>query len=147
MTAAHGVVLANVFATLTMFGVIWVVQLVHYPLFAGVGADGFPAYEAAHQARITLVVLPAMLLELGTAVALLWLRPAAVPAWMAWTGLALVGVVWVSTAVVQVPLHTALAAGFDGEAHARLVASNWMRTAAWSLRAALVLWMTALLIR
>ncbi len=147
MTAAHAVVLANVFATLTMFGVIWVVQLVHYPLFAGVGADGFAAYEAAHQARITWIVLPAMGLELGTAVALLWLRPAAVPAWMVWTGLALVGVVWVSTAVVQVPLHATLSAGFDGDAHARLVVSNWIRTAVWSVRAGLVLWMTGLLMR
>ncbi len=147
MTAASWLVLAHVFATLTMFGVIWVVQLVHYPLFAGVGADGFADYEAAHQARITFVVLPAMLLELGTALALVWLRPEAVPGWLAWTGLGLVGVVWVSTAVVQVPLHTALSAGFDGDAHARLVASNWVRTAAWTARAALVLWMTALLMR
>lgn len=140
-------VLAHVFATLAMFGVIWVVQLVHYPLFAGVGADGFVAYEAAHKVRITWIVLPAMLLELGTALALVWLRPEAVPGWMVWTGLALVGVVWISTAVVQVPLHTTLSGGFDGDAHARLVATNWIRTVAWSLRAALVLWMASLLMR
>lgn len=147
MTAGHWLVLANLLATLTMFGVIWAVQLVHYPLFAGVGSDGFAAYEAAHQTRITFVVFPAMALELGTATALLWLRPEAVPPWMAWVGLALVGVVWASTAFVQVPLHTALSAGFDGDAHARLVASNWIRTVAWTLRAGLVLWMTALLMR
>jgi hypothetical protein len=147
MTLGHALVLAHVFATLTMFGVIWVVQLVHYPLFAGVGTDGFTAYEAAHKARITLIVFPAMALELGTAIALLWLRPDIVPPWMVWTGLVLVGVVWLSTAFVQVPLHTTLSAGFDGDAHARLVASNWVRTAAWTLRAGLVLWMVALLMR
>jgi hypothetical protein len=130
-----------------MFGVIWVVQLVHYPLFAGVGAEGFVAYEAAHKVRITLVVFPAMTLELGTAVALLWLRPDVVPPWMVWVGLALVGVVWLSTAFVQVPLHTTLSGGFEGGAHARLVATNWIRTAAWTLRAGLVLWMAALLLR
>ncbi len=147
MTTAHALVLANVFATLTMFGVIWIVQIVHYPLFAGVGAEGFVDYEAAHQARITWIVFPAMLLELGTALALLWHRPEVVPAWLIWTGAALVGVVWLSTAFIQVPLHTTLSAGFDGDAHARLVASNWIRTIAWSLRAGLVLWMTALLMR
>jgi hypothetical protein len=147
METGHWLVLANVLGTLTMFGVIWIVQVVHYPLFAGVGADGFTAYEAAHQSRITLVVFPAMVLELGTAVALLWHRPDAVPAWMVWVGLGLVGVVWLSTAFVQVPLHTALSAGFDGDAHARLVTTNWIRTAAWTLRAGLVLWMTALLMR
>jgi hypothetical protein len=146
MGAGPGLVLANLFATLTMFGVIWVVQLVHYPLFANVGADGFGAYEAAHKVRITYVVFPAMLLELGTAVALVWLRPDAVPPWMVWLGLALVGVVWLSTALVQVPLHTTLSAGFDGDAHARLVATNWVRTLAWTLRAGLTLWMTGLLV-
>lgn len=140
-------VLAHLFATLTMFGVIWTVQLVHYPLFAGVGVDGFPAYEAAHKARITWIVLPAMLLELSTAIALVWRRPDVLPGWAVWLGLGLVGVVWVSTAFVQVPLHTTLSAAFDGEVHERLVRSNWIRTAAWSLRAGLVLWMTALFMR
>ncbi|MEP0545996.1 MAG: hypothetical protein ABJF88_03625 [Rhodothermales bacterium] len=147
METGHWLVLGNLLGTLAMSGVIWMVQLVHYPLFAGVGSDGFVAYEAAHQTRITWIVFPAMVLELGTAAALVWLRPDAVPPWMVWVGLGLVGVVWLSTAFVQVPLHTALSAGFDGDAHARLVTTNWIRTAAWTLRAGLVLWMTALLMR
>lgn len=146
MTTA--VFLTHLAVTLVMTGVIWVVQLVHYPLFAGVGAGGFTAYAAAHQTRITWIVGPLMLAELGTAVALVaGLAPAEVPPWMTWTGLALVGVVWASTAFLQVPAHAALGAGFDAEVHARLVASNWIRTAAWTLRAGLVLWMTALLLR
>ena len=130
-----------------MFGVIWTVQLVHYPLFAGVGTDGFTAYEASHKARITWIVLPAMLLELGTAVALVWRRPEIIPAWAVWLSLVLVGVVWLSTVLVQVPLHTKLSAGFDGETHTHLVATNWVRTVAWTLRAGLALWMTARLLR
>lgn len=147
METGYWLVLGNLLGTLAMFGVIWIVQLVHYPLFAGVGSDGFVAYEAAHQTRITWIVFPAMVLELGTAVALVWLRPDAVPPWMVWIGLGLVGVVWLSTAFVQVPLHTALSAGFDAHAHARLVTTNWVRTVAWTLRAGLVLWLTALLMR
>ncbi|MEO1480367.1 MAG: hypothetical protein AAFV01_17515, partial [Bacteroidota bacterium] len=64
--------LLHLLATLTMFGAIWIVQVVHYPLFSGVGVERWAAYEAAHQTRITWVVGPAMLLELGTAVALVW---------------------------------------------------------------------------
>jgi hypothetical protein len=41
---------------------------------------------------------------------------------------------WISTWLVQIPLHDKLAAGFDAHAHARLAATNWWRTAAWSLR-------------
>ena len=38
-------------ATAAMTGLIWFVQVVHYPLFAAVGADQFVAYEVAHQRR------------------------------------------------------------------------------------------------
>lgn len=138
------VFLLHLLATLTMFGAIWIVQVVHYPLFSGVGAGGWAAYEAAHQSRITLVVGPAMLVELVTAVWLVLDRPAVFPAWAVVGGLVLVGVLWASTALVQVPLHTALSrGGFDAEVHARLVATNWVRTAAWSLRAGLVLWLAS----
>ena len=138
--------LLHLLATLTMFGAILIVQVVHYPLFSGVGAERWAAYEAAHQTRITWVVGPAMLLELGTAVALVWMRPTGLPLWMLWSGLALVGVIWASTAFVQVPLHNTLMVGFDGDAHARRVGTNWIRTAAWTLRTGLVLWMTARLL-
>ena len=136
------VFLAHLLATLTMFGVIWVVQVVHYPLFSGVGESGWADYEARHQSRITLVVAPAMLIELATAVWLVLDRPPAFPAWAVLAGVVLVGVVWVSTAFVQVPLHNALGGAFDAGAHARLVATNWIRTAAWTARAGLVLWLS-----
>ena len=42
-------------------------------------------------------------------------------------------------ALVQVPLHRRLQGGFDAAAHRRLVRTNWLRTAAWTLRAALAL--------
>ena len=138
------VFLLHVLATLTMFGAIWIVQVVHYPLFSRVGEAGWAAYESAHQARITLVVGPAMVLELVTAVWLVLDRPSVFPAWAVVAGALLVGLLWASTAFVQVPLHSALSGGaFDAEAHARLVATNWIRTAVWTLRAGLVLWLAA----
>lgn len=145
MSPSAALVLTHLVATVTMFGVIWVVQLVHYPLFAAVGADGFPGYEAGHKRRITWIVFPAMALELATSLALLWVRPAAIPPSLLWVGAALVALLWVSTALVQVPLHTALSERFDPETHRRLVASNWVRTAAWSVRAGIAVWMAGLL--
>ena len=58
-------------------------------------------------------------------------------------GLALVVVVWLSTALLQVPRHTNLGSGFDRRAWSRLMLSNWVRTVAWSARGVLVLWMVA----
>ena len=137
------VFLLHVLATLTMFGAIWIVQIVHYPLFSLVGAESWPSYSGAHQFRITFVVGPAMALELATAVALLVARPAAFPLWAVVAGALLVGVIWASTALVQVPLHNALSGAFDADAHARLVATNWGRTLAWTARAGLVLWLAS----
>ena len=64
------VLLVNLAATLFMVGVIWFVQVVHYPLFARVGAGGFSAYSGAHSRLTGLVIGPPMLAEAATTVAL-----------------------------------------------------------------------------
>lgn len=126
-----------------MVGVIWVIQIVHYPLFGRVGESGFAAYAVEHANRITFVVAPLMLAELVTAGLLLRYRPEAFGPRAVWLGLALVGVAWASTAFLQVPLHERLGRGFDRDAYESLVFTNWVRTAAWTARGALVIWMTA----
>ncbi len=128
-------------STLCMVGLIWTIQLVQYPLMAQVGDQSFVRYHAGHSNAIRWVVIPCMLTELLSALWLVAERPAAIPSWSAWAGLALVGVVWLSTAFLQVPQHGILARGFDPAAHRFLVTSNWVRTLAWSLRGILVLWM------
>ena len=50
-------------STLAMVGLIWFVQVVHYPLFDQVGRDGFRQYEQSHQRLTTLVVAPLMLTD------------------------------------------------------------------------------------
>jgi uncharacterized membrane protein len=141
--AADLVLLVHAAATLFMTGLVWFVQVVHYPLFARVGEAGYARYQAEHMRRTGWVVAPAMLTELGSGIALLWLRPAAVGAVWVWFGLALLAVVWASTALVQVPRHDRLVAGWDERAGRELVATNWLRTAAWSARALLALAMVA----
>ncbi len=132
---------ANLACAWFLAGLIWTIQVVHYPLFSRVGREGFAAYEQAHSGMITPLVGPVMLAELAAAALLVAARPRAVPAWAAWTLLALVGVIWASTFLVQVPAHGTLARGFDEAAHARLVGSNWIRTAAWTARALILGWL------
>ncbi len=121
-------------ATLFMTGVIVFVQVVHYPLMAGVGSEGYRSYQQAHMRRTSWVVLPAMALELGTAVGLTLTRLGTGDQRMALAGLTLLAVIWLSTATLQAPLHGRLASGFDGGLHRRLVRTNWIRTVAWGLR-------------
>ena len=137
------VLLVNLAATLVMVGVIWFVQIVHYPLFSRVGAAGFPAYSGAHSRLTALVVGPPMLAEAVTALALVLDPPAGVPPWLAGAGLVLLAVIWLSTALLQSPRHGELGGGFDQASHRSLITSNWLRTACWSARGLIVLWMAA----
>ncbi len=130
-------------ATLFMVGVIWFVQVVHYPLFDRADRTDFPAFAAEHQRLTGYVVGPPMLLELATALLLLAYRPHTVPAWQPWLGIALLAVAWGSTVLAQVPRHELLLRGYDEAVCQTLVSSNWWRTAAWSLRGVLVLWMVS----
>lgn len=139
--------LAQLASTLYMTGVIWLVQVVHYPLFERVGASGFAAYEQRHTSSITWVVAPPMLIEGLSSLLLLLLVPSGNIAWALWLGLALLIAIWISTAFLQIPCHQILAKAFDSSAHRRLTSTNWLRTAAWTIRAALVLWMAWSILR
>jgi len=133
-------------ATWTMVGVIWFVQLVHYPLLGGPGRaseSGFAAYQHENTRRTSWVVVLPMTIEALTAAALVALPVPGVPRAAVWTGLALVAVIWLSTALLQVPRHGRLERGYDEAAHHALVTTNWLRTLAWSARGVLVLWLLA----
>lgn len=125
-------------ATWGMVGVIWFVQIVHYPLFAAVGASQFAAYEKKHQTLTTFVVAPLMLIEASSATLLLWLTPVGVSLTTAIVGLAMLLGIWASTFFWQVPAHEQLSNEFDIKIHAWLVRSNWARTLLWTARGVLV---------
>lgn len=129
----------HAFVTLFMTGLIWFVQVVHYPLFDRVGKPDFATYEAHHTRRTGRLVGGPMILELGLTVALAC-SPGGT---LAWCGLGLLGIIWLSTAVGQVPMHRRLERGFDQAAHRRLVRGNWVRTIGWSLRAVVAMLMLA----
>ena len=128
-------------ATWTMVGLIWFVQLVHYPLFLLAGPSEFKQYHQQHTSRTQWVVGPPMLAELLSATALLFFRPALVPKWSGTTGILLLAVIWGYTALVQIPLHNRLADGLERSVGRQLVSTNWLRTIAWSLRGLLIAWM------
>lgn len=138
-----GLLLLHAASTLFMTGLIWFVQIVHYPLFAGVGAGAFAAYANEHARLTTWLVAPPMLVEMATAALLLWRRPAGVSSASLTWGLGALLLVWASTWLLQVPQHQILSLGFDLEAYDMLVAGNWVRTAVWSLRSLLVLMLVA----
>ena len=121
-----------------MVGVIWVVQLVHYPLLGRLSALEPKAAAVDHQRRITWVVGPLMAAEGVTALILLVSRPDSMSAVSAFAAAALLGVALASTAFVQVPLHARLAESHDDAVVTSLITTNWVRTVAWTARGLLL---------
>lgn len=121
-------------ATAAMVGLIWFVQLVHYPLFTGVGEDRFVAYEQRHTRQTSFVVGPLMGLEGVTALLLAAAPPDGLSRTLPLVGLALLAVIHTSTVTLQVPMHTALGTGYSDDVVRRLVRTNWIRTIGWTAR-------------
>jgi len=134
-------------ATLFLVGLIWTIQIVHYPLFARVGASNYAAYQTAHMSRITYVVAPVMFLELGAAIYFIFADYELINPNYFRFGLALVLIIWASTVFVQSPIHGKLANAFDADSVNKLLLTNWIRTISWTMRGALVLWMIWLKIK
>lgn len=129
--------LANLALSLYMTGLIWFVQIVHYPLFLAIPPESFPAYERRHQFLTAFVTAPPMVAELLASLALLFALP---HIRLYWATSALTLLLWASTFFLQVPLHNRLSILFDPATAQSLVSTNWLRTAAWTLRSTLLLW-------
>ena len=128
------IVLLNLTLSATLTGLIWTIQVVHYPGFLGVGTESFLAYQHHHMRTISYVVIPLMLVELVVALLLPSLDPFR-SSWLAYTATGMVLIVWATTFFISSPLHSKLAsAGYDASLIHQLVNTNWIRTIAWSVR-------------
>jgi hypothetical protein len=117
--------------TWALVGLIWTIQVVHYPLLRNVGQEGFIHYHDRHMSRITWVVGPLMLVEVGSAGWLLFLGEHSL---LFGISLAALALVWASTVFCQVPLHHKLMHGHDAATIDRLVRTNGWRTLCWTIR-------------
>ena len=126
-----------------MVGIIWTMQILHYPLFDRVSREAFAAYEMEHNRRFGLLVGPGILLVALTAVAQLFIRPPTTPLVAALAQIVLLALIIVSTVLYQAPQHAKLSSGFDSAAYKTLVRSNWVRTLAWTVLGVLDLWLIA----
>ncbi|MCB1102744.1 MAG: hypothetical protein KDL10_10295 [Kiritimatiellae bacterium] len=131
--------LLHLFATFAMTGIIWFVQAIEYPLMHRSQGEAFRSYHAAYTKRMGFLVGPLMLLELATGVALSLLPVPGLPVLTLWIGLMLILLIWAATALLSIPCHHRLRHGYDSVTHRQLVATNWIRTAAWTLRSLLLI--------
>lgn len=128
------VLVVGALATWGMIGLIWLIQIVHYPMLALYSASLPRAAAADHARRITPVVGPLMATEGVTSLWLMASPPDQVGWFLMWLAGALLGVALIATIVFAVPQHARLAENHDPDAAHRLIRTNWIRTTAWTAR-------------
>jgi hypothetical protein len=120
----------NFISTSVMVGVIWVIQLLHYPSFHFISEKKYIEFQHFHMQRISFIVIPAMLIELASALSLAFFFRSTLTIIL----LALLLVIWGITFIFFTNIHQKLTNGYDYSIVDRLVQINWYRTALWSLR-------------
>ena len=118
-----------------MTGLIWTIQLIHYPTFSYVAEDHFKKFHVFHTRKITYIVLPIMFLELVTAVAL---AAQFSELKLIWVNIFTLLVIWAMTFFISVPLHNSLSESMNTNVINKLVLTNWPRTLLWSIRLVLL---------
>ena len=126
----------HLIATSVMVGVIWVIQLVHYPSFHFIELKQYTTFQRFHMSRISYVVIPAMFTELFTLI-LFIISTDKIDSFISISGLLLI-LIWLMTAVFFSGMHQKLTLGYDQAIVEKLVKLNWGRTLLWTLRLLLV---------
>ena len=119
--------LIHLLLTSFMTGLIWLVQIVHYPLFTFVDKSSYRDFQKAHMLRVGLLVIPIMGIELITGFLLLH-KFNNYPLLLWNTGM--LCLIWLVTFGVFTFIHATLIR--------KLILFNWIRTFLWSLRPALL---------
>lgn len=123
--------------------VVWLTQLVMYPMFLSVPPTAFLEYYSNFQMAIVVPVIVALSLSWVLSALLILHHPKAIPSWAPWcaTALALIG--FIASQALEAPYNEQLLAhGFNADTIRTKIAFNWFRLLAWTLQAVLLAWMT-----
>ncbi len=127
--------LFNIAVSWGLLVLIWLVQVIIYPGLFRISSKEFVKYHSWYTIRITAIVLPLMICEVIITAG--WLILDKVTIFSAIAAFFVV-FVWLSTFMLQVPIHKQLQSGKDKTLIRRLVKTNWIRTFAWSMKAVAV---------
>ena len=133
-------VIFNLVVSSFMVGLIWLIQLVSYPLFSYVNVGDFQKYHSRHVKKITPIVALAMTLEASIALILLIFIPE-ISVGLLVINTLLVCLIWVSTAFIQIPYHQRLEFPKNQILYTeKLIKTNWIRTILWTFKLIISIW-------
>ena len=126
------VLLGHLIFTSIMTGVIWVIQIVHYPSFHFIEKELYTAFQKFHMNKISIIVIPIMLAEIITGM-MLFLDKSSKSPFLIISFVILV-LIWLITGVFFSKAHNELMTGYQELVVNQLVVMNWIRTLLWTLR-------------
>ena len=128
-------VVLQVAVTGYLVGLIWLIQLIHYPAFRHIEESRWGQFHQAHSAVMGWLAGGPMIISLLVGG---WLAYAAGDV-RQYVALGCEVLAWMVTFGLSVPEHTRLANGKDGAVISRLIGWNWVRTAAWTVKLVVLL--------
>jgi len=137
MLSNNFVLLGHLIFTSIMTGVIWVIQIVHYPSFHFIEKELYTAFQKFHMNKISIIVMPIMLAELITGI-MLFLDKSSKSPFLTISIIILV-LIWLITGVFFTKAHNELITGYQELVVNQLVVMNWVRTLLWTLRLLLLI--------
>lgn len=112
-----------------MLGLILTTQVVSYPMFIKVEKD-FPTYHNYYVNRISLIVVPVMIIEITLSIVLLF----QIKSYLTIIVFLLMLLISLCTFFIQVPIHDKLKYNFDILLSKKLIRTNWIRVFFWFLK-------------
>ena len=123
-----------------MCGLIWTIQIVHYPFFKFINNQDFYKAHIFHQQKISFIVVPLMLIELSTGIYILYLYLESNFLFY-FINLLIIFIIWATTFFIMVPIHKTLLLNNSIKNIKKLIFFNWIRTISWSLKSILLLYL------
>ncbi len=119
------------YSNIFLVGLIWTIQVVHYPSFRFVDKKKYDDFQQFHMSAVTFVVMPVMVIELFSGLVLTLTLYKNI--WFVLSFLTLL-FIWAWTFFVNVPIHSKLIHDSSDDLIKSLVRSNWPRTVGWCLK-------------
>ena len=134
ITTDSSVFILHLVSTSIMVGVIWIIQLVHYPTFLFIDKQKYMKFQEFHMSRVSYIVMPTMIAELFSGIYILFYNNVLMVNTFFLLASFYLFLNWVITALVFVKIHNGLLIKYEKNIILLLVKLNWLRTILWSLR-------------
>ena len=123
--------------TFLLTGLIWVIQLVHYPIFQFLDSQSYSKAMTFHQQRISIIVVPLMVFELLSGLYLAYAQWAPLARFHS-INMALIVLIWIHTFGIMVPFHKSISIQPNHSLLQKTLRHHWIRTTSWSVKS--ILW-------